>query len=179
MKNLAKLYLKIVETISVVLMATILLLMVIQIVCRLFTIGQNFTEELARLCFSLMIFIAAPLCLTEGADICVDMLVAKLPSGIRKAVDIFAFSLIAIFSLIALYSETLVIKTNVDVTAVSMTWIKMNWLYAAFTLSFGFLFLTAVWKIIVTIKNEPQTFDINKKEKEKSINDAKELDLGI
>ena len=77
MKKVGKMYLKVVETISVFLMAMILLLMVIQIVCRLFTIGQNFTEELARLCFSLMIFIAAPLCLTEGADICVDMVVAK------------------------------------------------------------------------------------------------------
>jgi len=179
MKKVGKMYLKVVETISVFLMAMILLLMVIQIVCRLFTIGQNFTEELARLCFSLMIFIAAPLCLTEGADICVDMVVAKLPLKVRKAVDVFAFSLIAIFSFIALYSEILVMKTNVDVTAVSMTWIQMNWLYAAFTLSFGFLFVTSIWKIIATLKNEPQTYDINADEKAKAIEKAKELDLGI
>ena len=58
-KNILRGYLKIVEAVCVVLLAIILVCMVIQIGCRLLTIGQNFTEELCRLCFSLMIFIGA------------------------------------------------------------------------------------------------------------------------
>ena len=53
--KIARGYLKTVEGICITLLFIIFLLMVIQVVCRLFTIGQNFTEELARICFCLMI----------------------------------------------------------------------------------------------------------------------------
>ncbi len=59
-KKIAHGYLKIVEGICITLLFIIFLLMVIQVVCRLLTIGQNFTEELARICFCLMIFLGAP-----------------------------------------------------------------------------------------------------------------------
>lgn len=49
--KIARGYLKTVEGICITLLFIIFLLMVIQVVCRLFTIGQNFTEELARICF--------------------------------------------------------------------------------------------------------------------------------
>ena len=47
MKQIARWYLKIVEAICVCLLLVILGCMCIQIACRLFTIGQNFTEELS------------------------------------------------------------------------------------------------------------------------------------
>lgn len=178
-KKIADKYLKVIEMLSVILMVFILLCMVIQIVCRLFSVGQNFTEELARLCFSIMIFIAAPLCMAEGADICVDMVVNQLSEGIRRAVGILTNLLIALFSVIAFYSQIAVLRVNKGVTAVSMTWIKMNWLYTLFLISFIFLFIVAVWKIYALIKKMPDTYDINAEEKEKSIKEAKEMDLGI
>ena len=51
-KKIARAYLKIAETICVILLVIIMVCMCIQIACRLLTIGQNFTEELCRLCFS-------------------------------------------------------------------------------------------------------------------------------
>lgn len=87
MKQIARWYLKIVEAICVCLLLVILGCMCIQIVCRLFTIGQNFTEELSRLSFSLLIFLGAPLALAEGADISVDMVVNILPKGIRESAE--------------------------------------------------------------------------------------------
>ena len=51
MKQIARWYLKIVEAICVCLLLVILGCMCFQIACRLFTIGQNFTEELSRLAF--------------------------------------------------------------------------------------------------------------------------------
>jgi TRAP-type C4-dicarboxylate transport system permease small subunit len=179
LNKIAKAYLKIVEGICVALLLMILGCMVIQIICRLLVIGQNFTEELSRLCFSVMIFLAAPMCLVEGADICVDMVVNMLPKPVRKVVDLVAYALMAAFSLIALYSENIVINTNKGVTAVSMTWIKMNWLYYIFAFSFVCLFIVNIWKIVVTLKDKPQTYDINAAQKAKAIEEAKELDLGI
>ena len=98
MKQIARWYLKIVEAICVCLLLVILGCMCIQIACRLFTIGQNFTEELSRLAFSLLIFLGAPLALAEGADISVDMIVNILPKGIRRVVDTLVNLLIAVFA---------------------------------------------------------------------------------
>lgn len=178
-KKILRGYLKIVEAICVVLLGVILICMVIQIGCRLLTIGQNFTEELCRLCFSLMIFVGAPLCLAEGADIVVDMLVNALPAPVRRITDVLSNAVIAFFAVLCIRSEWNVIQTNKDVTAVSMTWIKMNWLYSAFLVSFVCLFLVAVGKAVAAAMGKPQTLDINAEEKARAIQEAKEMDIGL
>ena len=178
-KKIAKVYLKITEGICVALLAVIMVCMVIQIVCRLFTIGQNFTEELCRLCFSLMIFIGAPLCLAEGADIVVDMVVNALPAPVKRITDVLGNVIIAFFSVLAIRSEWNVIQTNEGVTAVSMTWIQMNWLYTAFLVSFVFLFIVAVCKAGAALLGRPQTMDINAEVKAKAAQEEKEMDIGI
>ena len=178
-KKIARIYLKIAETICVILLAIIMVCMCIQIGCRLLTIGQNFTEELCRLCFSLMIFIGAPLCLAEGADIVVDMVVNALPPAVKRVTDVISNALIAFFSILAIRSEWNVIQTNSGVTAVSMTWIKMNWLYTAFLISFVFLFIVAVCKAVAAILGREQTIDINAAAKAKAIQEAEEMDIGI
>ena len=178
-KKIARAYLKIAETICVILLVIIMVCMCIQIGCRLLTIGQNFTEELCRLCFSLMIFIGAPLCLAEGADIVVDMVVNALPPAVRRVTDFISNALIAFFSVLAIRSQWNVIQTNKGVTAVSMTWIKMNWLYTAFLISFVCLFIVAVCKAVAALLGRSQTIDINAAAKAKAIQEAKEMDIGI
>ena len=170
-KKIARAYLKIAETICVILLVIIMVCMCIQIACRLLTIGQNFTEELCRLCFSLMIFIGAPLCLAEGADIVVDMVVNALPPAVRRVTDFISNALIAFFSVLAIRSQWNVIQTNKGVTAVSMTWIKMN--------SFVCLFIVAVCKAVAALLGRSQTIDINAAAKAKAIQEAKEMDIGI
>ena len=178
-KKIAHAYLKIVETICVLLLGVILVCMVIQIGCRLLTVGQNFTEELCRLCFSLMIFVGAPLCLAEGADIVVDMVVNALPAPVRRITDILSNGFVAFFSILAIRSQWNVIQTNKGVTAVSMTWIKMNWLYNAFLVSFVCLFIVSCCKAVAAALGKPQTIDINADEKAQAVREAKEMDLGI
>ncbi len=178
-KKISRGYLKAVEAICVLLLGVILVCMVIQIGCRLLTIGQNFTEELCRLCFSLMIFIGAPLCLAEGADIVVDMVVNALPAPVRRVTDVLSNATVAFFSVLAIRSQWNVIQTNKGVTAVSMTWIRMNWLYTAFLISFCCLFAVAVCKAAAAALGRPQTMDINAEEKARAIKEAKEMDIGL
>ena len=170
MKQIARWYLKIVEAICVCLLLVILGCMCIQIACRLFTIGQNFTEELSRLAFSLLIFLGAPLALAEGADISVDMIVNILPKGIRRVVDTLVNLLIAVFACLCMRSLVTFIGSNKGVTAVSMTWIKMNWLYYAFF---------AVVKAVMSALGKNECFDINAEEKEQARKEESEVDLGI
>ena len=179
LKKIAHWYLKIVETICVFLLCVMLGCMCIQIGCRLLTIGQNFTEELARLSFSLLIFLGAPLALAEGADIAVDMVVNALPAPVKRGVDVLVNVLIAVFSAFCIRSLITFTKSNVGVTAVSMTWIKMNWLYYTFMFSFGCLFVVAAAKGIATIAGRPAVLDINAEEKAREKAEEKEVDLGI
>lgn len=178
-KKIAHWYLKIVETICVFLLFLILVCMCIQITCRLFTVGQNFTEELSRLSFSLLIFLGAPLALAEGADIGVDMAVNLLPAAARRLIDFAVNLLIALFSLVCIRSLVTFTGSNLKVTAVSMTWIRMNWLYYTFMFSFGCMFLIALVKAFASLTGRDQTLDIHKAEKEQAKLEEKEVDLGI
>lgn len=179
LKKLAHWYLKIVETICVLLLVLILLCMCIQISCRIFTIGQNFTEELSRLSFSLLIFLGAPLALTEGADIAVDMVVNMLPQGVQRAIGFLVNILTAVFSVLCIRSLVTFTGSNQGVTAVSMVWIKMNWLYYAFMFSFACMFVVSLIKAAAVIAGKPQTMDINAKAKGEALQEEKEVDLGI
>ena len=146
-------YLKLVETVCITLLFLIFVLMVVQVACRLLSIGQNFTEEMARIAFCLMVFFGAPLALAEGADICVDMLVNKLPAGVQKVTNILADGLTAVFSVL--------------------------WIYTIMLVSFGFLFLVAVGKAIALILNKKDTIDINAEEKALARKEESEMNLGI
>ncbi len=177
--KIARTYLKIVEFVCVVLLMMIMGCMCIQIGCRLLTIGQSFTEELSRICFCLLVFIGMPLAYAEGADIAVDMLVNVLPAFCRRLVDIIVHILTAVFSVFCMRSLVTFIGSNNGVTAVSMTWIKMNWIYYACMFSFGCLFVTAVIKLIAAVTGRSQVMDINAEAKEKAKLEEKEMDLGI
>lgn len=179
MKQIARWYLKIVEAICVCLLLVILGCMCIQIACRLLAIGQNFTEELSRLSFSLMIFVGSPLALTEGADISVDMLVNLLPKGVRRVVDTLVNLIIAVFAGLCMRSLVTFIDSNQGVTAVSMTWIKMNWLYYSFFVSFAFLAVVAIIKAAMSAMGKNDCYDINAEEKELARREEAEVDLGI
>ena len=179
LEKIAYWYLKIVETVCVLLLCVMLGCMCIQIGCRLLTIGQNFTEELARISFSLLIFLGAPLALAEGADISVDMVVNVLPAPVKRAVELFVHLLIALFSAFCIRSLITFTGSNVGVTAVSMTWIKMNWLYYSFMFSFGCLFVVALVKGFAAIAGKPDVMDINAAEKEREKREEKEMDLGL
>lgn len=178
-QKIAKTYLRIVETICVALLFLIICCMVIQIGCRLLNIGQNFTEEAARMSFSLIIFVGAPLVLAEGGDIVVDMLVNALPKGTQRAVNVLVNILIMVFSGMCIKSLVPYIQANEGITAVSITWIKMNWIYTAVLISFGFLFLVAAVKMVCQFKGAADTIDINKEAKELRSKEESEVDLGI
>lgn len=178
-KKWMRIYLRVVETICVVLIALILSLLVIQIVCRLGKIGQNFTEEASRLCFSLMIFIGAPMVLAEGSDIAVDMVVNALPKGARRAINILVNLFIILFCGMCLYGLVPFIAANQGISAVSITWIQMNWIYATVFVSILMLAIVAMIKMIALFQGEPDTVDINAEAKALARKEEEGMDIGI
>ncbi len=179
LNKFARGYLKVVETICVCLLFMILICMCIQISCRLLTIGQNFTEELSRICFCILVFLGAPLAYAEGADIAVDMLVNALPAMARRVIEALVNVLVAVFCLLCIRSLVTFTGSNKGVTAVSMTWIRMNWLYYMFMASFGCMFIVALAKLAAVVRGRSQVLDINAEEKERARQEEKEVDLGL
>lgn len=178
-KKIIQWYLKTIETICITLLILVLTCMCIQITCRLFAIGQSFTEELSRLCFSLMIFLGMPLALAEGADIAVDMLVSLLPPKIQRGIDILINFTTAGFGILCIRSLFTFMGSNKDVTAVSLTFIKMNWIYGTFLFSFISLVITSLIKAYAGFSGKKQTLDIHEEEKKQEKLQEQEVDLGI
>lgn len=178
-KKIARGYLKAVELICVGLLCLILACMCIQIGCRLLSIGQNFTEELSRIAFCILVYLGAPLVMTEGADIAVDMVVNMLPKAIRNWIEICVNIFSACFSLLCIRSLVTLTGSNKGVTAVSMTWIQMNWIYYLCMFSFACMFLVTICKIIAIIKGRKPILDINADEKARAQQEESEVDLGI
>ncbi len=178
-KKIVTWYLKFVEAVCAILLVIIFGLMMIQISCRLLSIGQNFTEELSRLCFCVMVFFGAPLVLAEGSDICVDMVVNQLPKSVQRIVEAVVNVFIIIFSVFCIKSMVPFITSNVGVTAVSMTWLMMNWIYYAMMASFVFLLIVSVVKLVAILRGVPDVIDINAEEKAQAKKEEQELDLGI
>lgn len=179
LQKVAKIYLRIVEIICVALLILILGCMCVQIVCRIFSIGQNFTEELSRLCFSLMIFVGAPLALAEGEHIAVDMVVKLMPVKVRRGIEALASALTAVFCVLCMKSQLVVIGSNLDVRAVSITWIHMNWLYVTFFLSFAVMLVISAVTMVCAVLGKSTTLDIHKEEKELARKQESEVDLGL
>lgn len=153
--------LRVLETICVVLLAGILLCMVIQISCRLLGVGQSFTEELARILYCLLVFIGSPLALAEGAHIVVDMIAGKSGPLGQRIFDILDGVAVDVFSVFALKGMLTLLGTNTRTTAVSMTWLRMNWVYGIIAVSFVLLFAVSTIQIVLAAMGRSVTVDIN------------------
>ncbi len=176
LKKLSYLYLKAVELICISLLLVILGCMLIQISCRLLVISQSFTEELARICFCILVFVGSPLALAEGLHIVVDMLVRKANPAMKKlilALDGVFIDVFAVFSIIGMQT---MMKSSTQTTAVALPWIKMNWVYSLVLVSFIFLFIVSTVQIYLALAGRETTVDMNAAEK-KAIADAANKEL--
>ena len=176
LRKLSRLYLKTVEMICICLLMAILGCMLIQILCRLLVISQSFTEELARICFCILVFVGSPLALAEGLHIVVDMLVRKAGPAMKKAILVLDGAAIDIFSVFCIIGMITMMKSSKLTTAVALTWIKMNWIYALILISFFFLFIVSTVQIVLAIQGKETTVDLNAEEK-KAVNEAANKEL--
>lgn len=163
--KLYRLYLRATEIICTLLLLCVLLCMIIQISCRLLQISQSFTEEVARICFCLFVFLGSPLALAEGVHIVVDMMVRKLGSRGQRWFEVFDSLAVDIFSLFCIRGMVTMLSANKKTMAVSMPWFHMNVVYAFISLSFLFLFLVSTIQLVAAIKGRPLVNDIHAEEK--------------
>ncbi|QTQ13604.1 TRAP transporter small permease subunit [Treponema parvum] len=166
MNKIYSLYLRILEWICIALLIIILACMLFQIICRIFVISQSFTEELARICFCVMAFMGSPLALAEGIHIAVDMVVRRFSNTGKRIFGVLDAVLIDVFSVFGIIGLQTMMKANTKTTAVSISWIMMNWIYGLVYLSLFFLFFVSTVQLILILKGKSEITLINMKEME-------------
>jgi|GEM_PF-620606 len=175
MEKTYKVYLRSVEILCVALLLAILSCMVIQITCRILQISQSFTEELARICFCIMVFVGSPLALAEGVHIVVDMVVKHFSPMGGRIVNIIDSIFIDAFSVFCIRGMSTMLTANKATLAVSLPWLRMNAVYLLIDISFFCLFVVSTIQLLLSVLGRPILTDIHKQEKletEKKRNDA-------
>ena len=164
MKKISVIVLKIIEAICMILLVLVFSLITVQVVCRFTPLTLTWTEELARICFVTMSFLAAPLCLAEGAHVAVDMLVNALPAKLRRVIEALVHVLVCVFSAMFIKSMLANLGPNEGVKTVTMSWFPINWVFA----------ISAIQTVCVLLGKEDTLVILEKKEE-----NLTEEDLGL
>ena len=175
MKKLCHTLLTAIDALCVCLLVMIFLSITIQIFCRFTAVSLTWTEEFARVCFVCMSYLAAPLCLAEGAHIAVDMLTNLLPKSIRRLADALVHAAVCFFSVIFIKSMVINLSTNIGVTTITMTWLKMNWIYSIEIATFALAFAISAIQLFLTLLGRSSTMELL----EKNTSTLTEEDLGL
>lgn len=160
MKKLSAALMKVIDAICVVLLAMIFFSVTLQIVCRFTPMALTWTEEFARVCFIVMSYLAAPLCLAEGSHIAVDMLVNILPKPVKRVVDAVIHIAVCFFCVIFVKSMIVNLGTNVGVSTVTMTWLKLNWIYTLEIITFCMAFVVSAIQAVLCILGRESTMTV-------------------
>ncbi len=174
-KNLSRALLKVIDIICVCLLSLIFFSITIQIFCRFTSLSLTWTEEFARVCFIAMSYLAAPLCLAEGSHIAVDMLTNILPKTMRRIVEASVHILVCFFCVVFIKSMTVNLGTNVGVSTVTMTWLKLNWIYSLEIVTIALTFTISAIQGILAILGKENTITLLDKRED----NLTEEDLGL
>lgn len=161
----ANIFLELIEKavliIDSILLLAIVLIVVVQVICRYMNIAMTGTEELARYAYVCFAFLAWPIAALRGTDVSVTFLFDLLPGWLRdRLLGLFHLSMAA-FAAIATYSMTLNTKNAVGIVASSNRWLHMSWLYGVVTVGLAativFNLIRAFWLFSGNVKYLTQT----------------------
>lgn len=170
MKKIPKKILLLIDAICVGLLVLILLCIGTQIICRTFEIGISWTEELARMSFIFMSFLGAILALAEGSHIVIDVILNRLPKKAKVVLDIFVNLIVMTFMTIGIKGVFANLKSYKGVTAVSMMWFKMNYIYIAIFVAFIIIIITCIVRMVCIIKGNDPNYCILPEEEREEVN---------
>ncbi len=127
-----------------VFLVIIIAIIIFQIITRRLGVATSGTEELARYCYVLFVFILWPIAARRGQDLRITVLFDILSERARKnAMGVFHI-IMAVYSGVFLYSMY-INMTNAfsgNLRGATNRWIQMGWIYAVIVIMF-FLLLAA------------------------------------
>ena len=154
----------------------IIFIIIFQIVTRRLGIATSGTEELARYCYVLFVFILWPIAARRGQDLRITVLFDLLSSKARNRVMGLFHMFMAGYSSVCIYSIYLNVRNavNQNLRAPTNRWFQLSWFYMIICATFvlGLLanlirayFLFAGQEIIPTQEEQNEAEMINEAEK--------------
>lgn len=119
------------EALMVLMLAAMVVMVFANVALRyLFDSGLSASEEVARWLFVWMTFLGAALALREGGHMGAEVLVDRLPAGLRRALQLFTLVAMGAITLLMLSGAWTQMLINRD-TAAPGTGVPVAWFYAS------------------------------------------------
>ena len=150
---------KFLDNFTVLLLLVMVVLVALQVIFRFVGFAAPWTEEMARFTFVYITFFGSVLALKEGSHIVIEILVNRLPQGLRRVFGIVFNALIAGFLVLVIMGSRITLEVNKEVSAASLPWFKMTYVYIsvliASILMLGYV-LSQIWRLIFPTSDNNQ-----------------------
>ncbi len=143
---------KLIETFTVVCLMLLVVLVALQVVFRFVGFSAPWTEEIARFLYVYVTFFGSIVVFNKSGHIVIDFLLTRLPMKIRNVVEISINILLASFLMLIIIGSKSTLEVNRVVTAASLRWFKMNYLYGGVLVASIIMLIfpiTNIWRLIL------------------------------
>lgn len=162
-----------------ILLSLIILIIFYQVVVRKLNIATSGTEELARYCYVLFVFLLWPIAARRGEDLRITVLFDVIPARGRKIIMGIFQIFMAGFSGVCIYSIYLNISNSMknNVTLPSNTWLQLSWIYSIVFLALILTFLANLLRAtMLLVRDEPVPTQKELTDKELAAEKAKNIE---
>lgn len=148
MKSFENIVIRILEVMTTTILILLVLFTACQVIFRSIGISAPWTEEMARFCYIYITFFGSILLIKEKGHIVVDFLLNHLSKNKRRIMNIIIDLIILLFLAIAIFGGINTIKVNSVVSAASLKWFKMNYVYGGVFLGLILMFIFQIESLI-------------------------------
>lgn len=137
------------ETVAIIIFCILILLGVCQVISRfgVFDFPLDWTEELSRYAFIMLVYVAASLGIAKKRHVRVEVIDLILPVPARKWLNLVVNIGWAAFNLIIAHAGWVVAEEAMTTTTPVLQW-NMGWLYMIIPVTFVLMSLRLVFRII-------------------------------
>lgn len=139
--------------VSAVLLALMLALVLVGVFWRyVFDDSLSWYDEFAGYLLVWLTMVGSVVGLAKGKHIGFDTLVERFTPGTRRVVTAFGHLCLIAFELVLLVAGTQLVREMADETAVSLTWVKMAWVYSIMPISGGLMLVISVIQLLAQLQ---------------------------
>ena len=143
--------LKAVECLAAILMASIAVMILIQVISRGLRIGLQWPDEMSRFAYVALVFLGNIVAVSRKKNITITLLLDYLPGTARKIFDVAIDILTLLFGLFAMKGSILLMGSAAGVHANSLVWFQLNYLYGLMLCCLFFMCLESCINIIMDV----------------------------
>ncbi len=143
--------LKTIEFLAALLLASIAVMILIQVISRALRIGLQWPDEMSRFAYVALVFLGNIVAVSRKKNITITVILDCLPKAIRKVFDVLIDILTVVFGGFAIKGSLMLMTSATGVHANSLVWFQLNYLYGLVFLCLIFMCIEAFINIIVDV----------------------------